>query len=263
MSALRELVETTRAAIERRAERVSSEELRCEAAARLRHDPVRPFRQALSGPGLTLIAEHKRRSPSAGLIREGLELEQVVSAYERGGAGALSVLTEESRFGGSLEDLRAARAASSLPILRKDFMIDSFQLHESLAAGADAVLLIVAALPAAELEALHAEARALGLDALVEVHDRSELEVAAACGATLIGINNRDLATLEVDVRRTFELLPHVPGGATVVAESGFSRREQLEELAAHGVGAVLIGEALMRAADVETACRELAGGPR
>jgi indole-3-glycerol phosphate synthase len=124
------------------------------------------------------------------------------------------------------------------------------------------VLLIVAALASEQLQELHGQARSLGLDALVEVHDRAELEVAAAAGATLIGINNRDLATLEVDTRRTFELLPHMPSGATVVAESGFTHREQLEQLAAHGVDAVLIGEALMRAADIETACRELAGHP-
>lgn len=260
MSALEELVETARAAVDRRAQQCSGEQLRRAAAERLRRDPVRPFRAALSAPGLTLIAEHKRRSPSAGPIREDLALEQVVRAYERGGAGALSILTEESRFGGSLEDLRSARAASGLPILRKDFVIDPFQLHESLAAGADAVLLIVAALAPEQLESLHAQARGLGLDALVEVHDRSELEVAAAAGATLIGVNNRDLSTLEVDVGRTFELVPHMPSGVTVVAESGFSSRQQLAQLGDHGIDAVLIGEALMRAPDIETMCRGLAG---
>jgi indole-3-glycerol phosphate synthase len=192
------------------------------------------------------------------VIRDGLPLEQVVSAYERGGAGALSILTEESAFGGSLADLQAARAATRLPILRKDFVIDRFQLHESVGQGADAVLLIVAALTLEQLTALHAEASSLGLDALVEVHDRSELEVAQAAGATLIGINNRDLATLEVDVERTFELLPHVPSGAAVVAESGFRRPDELKRLGGARVDAVLIGEALMRAPDIEAACREL-----
>jgi len=258
MSALDELIAMTRTAFEQRRRSTTDEELEHAKAERLRTDPIRPFRDALKAPGLTLIAEHKRRSPSAGVIRDGLPLEQVVSAYERGGAGALSILTEESRFGGSLADLRAARAATRLPILRKDFVIDSFQLHESLAAGSDAVLLIVAALTPEQLEALHEEATALGLDALVEVHDRDELEAACAAGATLIGINNRSLASLEVDVRRTFELLPHIPSGAAVVAESGFSRRQELERLARENVDAVLIGEALMRASDIEAACREL-----
>jgi indole-3-glycerol phosphate synthase len=258
MSALRDLIASTRAAVDQRRRSTSDAELERAQAERLRTDPIRPFKAALQASGLTLIAEHKRRSPSAGVIRDVLPLEQVVSAYERGGAGALSILTEESRFGGSLADLRAARAATRLPVLRKDFVIDPFQLHESLAAGADAVLLIVAALTAEQLDALHAETTALGLDALVEVHDRDELEAAGAAGATLIGINNRNLATLEVDVRRTFELLPHLPSGAAVVAESGFSRRAELEQLARERVDAVLIGEALMRAPDIEAACRTL-----
>jgi indole-3-glycerol phosphate synthase len=193
------------------------------------------------------------------VIREGLALEGVVQAYERGGAAALSILTEGPSFGGSLGDLSAARAASTLPILRKDFVVDSYQVYESLAAGADAILLIVAALPARELAELHELAGELGLAALVEVHDGGELEIAAAAGARLIGINNRDLATLEVDTRRTFELVPHVPSGATVIAESGFRRRSELEDLAGAGVHAVLVGEALMRSPDIEAACRALA----
>jgi indole-3-glycerol phosphate synthase len=192
------------------------------------------------------------------VIRADLQLEEVVGAYERGGAAALSVLTEGPSFGGSLDDLRAARAASALPILRKDFIIDAYQLHEAVAAGADAILLIVAALDRADLEALHETALSLGLAALVEVHDESELERAAALGARLIGINNRDLTTLRVDIRRTFELLPGVPDGATVVAESGLRSASDLSELEDAGVDAVLIGEALMRSADIEAACRAL-----
>jgi indole-3-glycerol phosphate synthase len=221
--------------------------------------PRRRFAEALRGPGLSLIAEHKRRSPSGGAIREDLALEDVVEAYERGGAAALSVLTEGPSFGGSLGDLSAARAASALPILRKDFVIDPYQVHESLLAGADAILLIVAALDSGELAELHGLATELGLAVLVEVHDAAELEIAAAAGARLIGINNRDLATLEVDTRRTFELVPRVPSGSTVVAESGLSRRSELEELADAGVHAVLVGEALMRSMDIEAACRALA----
>jgi indole-3-glycerol phosphate synthase len=258
MSELDRILESTRAAVESRRRAVNQRELERTAAQRLEGDPVRPFRAALQTPGLTLIAEHKRRSPSAGTIRDELSLTQVVQAYERGGAGALSVLTEPTRFGGSLDDLRSARSSSRLPILRKDFVVDPYQLYESLAAGADAILLIVAALTETELGKLRADAAALGLEVLVEVHDRAELEVACAAGAEVIGINNRDLATLDVDPRRTFELLPLVPPGTVVVSESGLRRREQLDELAQHGVDAVLVGEALMRSLDIEAACRAL-----
>jgi indole-3-glycerol phosphate synthase len=182
----------------------------------------------------------------------------VVQAYERGGAGALSVLTEPTRFGGSLDDLRTARSATRLPILRKDFVVDTYQVYESMAAGADAILLIVAALTEAELRRLRADAAAMGLEALVEVHNRSELEVACAAGAEVIGINNRNLATLEVDPRRTLELLPMVPPGTVIVSESGLHKREQLDEFAQHGLDAVLVGEALMRSLDIEAACRAL-----
>jgi indole-3-glycerol phosphate synthase len=221
---------------------------------------VRSFHEALARPGLAVIAEHKRRSPSAGAIREDLALEDVVCAYERGGAAALSILTEGPNFGGSLDDLRAARAATSLPILRKDFTVDPYQLHEALAAGADAVLLIVAALNEPELVELHDQARELGLAALVEVHDRRELEVAASIGAELIGINNRDLTTLRVDTRRTLELAPLVPEPSVTVAESGFQSAAELAALTEVGVDAVLVGEALMRSSDVEAACRTLTG---
>lgn len=256
MNALEPIIAATRAEIERRRERVPEPELRREAARRA--GDLRPFAQALEGPGLAVIAEHKRRSPSAGLIRGDLELNEVVGAYERGGAAALSVLTEGPSFGGSLDDLRAARAASSLPILRKDFVVDAYQLYEALAAGADAVLLIVAALAPGELARLAEIASSLGLAALVEVHDERELERASAAGARLIGINNRDLTTLQVDIGRTFELLPGVPAGATVVAESGLRSREDLAALDQAGVDAVLIGEALMRSSDIEAACRAL-----
>jgi indole-3-glycerol phosphate synthase len=224
-------------------------------------DPARRerFMGALRAPGVALIAEHKRRSPSAGRIREDLELEHVVRAYVAGGAAALSILTEEGSFGGSLEDLRRARAITTLPILRKDFVIDPHQLHEALEAGADAVLLIVAALADGELAELHAQAQRLGLAALVEVHDEAELERALALAPELVGINNRDLRTLEVDTTRALALRGRIPPGVSVVAESGYGDPEQLEELEAAGVDGVLIGERLMRAADVEAACRALA----
>jgi indole-3-glycerol phosphate synthase len=255
---LERIVARTRKGLGRRRKQVPPDELEGLAAARHARSDRRSLREALSRPGVGLIAEHKRRSPSAGLIRADLALTDVVGAYERGGAAALSVLTEEASFDGSLEDLRTARDAAGLPILRKDFIVDSYQVLEAYAAGADAILLIVAALSEPELAQLHARAQEFGLDALVEVHDARELERAAALGAELIGINNRDLTTLTVDRRRTFELLPAVPPRAVVVAESGYSRREQLAELLAAGVHGVLIGEALMRAADIEAACQEL-----
>jgi indole-3-glycerol phosphate synthase len=231
-----------------------------EQAAEERRGAMRAFAGALSRPGISVIAEHKRRSPSAGTIKDGLAIEAVVGAYERGGAAALSILTEGPNFGGSLDDLRAARDATSLPILRKDFVVDPYQVPEALAAGADALLLIVAALTPVELRTLHGEAQAWGLTALVEVHDERDLEAAVAVGAEVIGINNRDLTTLAVDTARTFELLPQVPASCVIVAESGFSKRSELDRLEGAGVDAVLIGEALMSAADIESAARELTG---
>ena len=221
----------------------------------------RPFNEALVRPGLSLIAEFKRRSPSAGsLAPEGVDVAAQVGAYERGGAAALSVLTDEPHFGGSLADLRAARAACGLPIIRKDFIVDPYQLYEAAVNGADAVLLIVAALGDEELRSLRQEARAIDLDCLVEVHDGEELERALEAGAEVIGINNRNLDDMSVDVSTTYELMPDVPAGKTVVAESGISSRDELEELDRVGVDAVLIGGALMAAADPEEKVRELTG---
>jgi len=251
-------VEATRDDVERRREIVPLAQL--EAALRDRPES-RPFQEALTRPGVSVIAEHKRRSPSVGPIREDMSVEEVVRAYERGGAAALSVLTEPSHFGGSLDDLHAARAATHLPVLRKDFIVDHYQLVESAAAGADAILLIVAALEPDALLELHREARSLDLDVLVEVHDEEQLEVALDVEAEVIGINNRDLDDFTVDIERTYELLSDVPAGKTVVSESGFSTREQLDDLDRVGVDAVLIGETLMRAPDIEAACRELTGG--
>ncbi|MEA2213545.1 MAG: indole-3-glycerol phosphate synthase [Solirubrobacteraceae bacterium] len=260
MNALDPILKRTRSAVARRRASVPLDEVQAAAAQRTARDPVRPLRPVLAGPGLAIIAEHKRRSPSAGLIRDDLELEDVVSAYERGGAAALSVLTEADSFGGSLDDLRRARAASSLPILRKDFIVDAYQVTEARAAGADVILLIVAALAPQELHELHAHARAEGLATLVEVHDAAELEIAVALEPEVIGINNRDLTTLEVDINRTLALRPQVPAGILVVAESGFRARAELDRVAAAGVDGVLVGEALMRAGDIEAACRDLAG---
>src|SRR4051812_59728 len=258
MSVLDRIVDSTREAVARRREAVPLSELEGRLAAP-RDD--RPFREALTRTGVSLIAEHKRRSPSAGEIRAGASVAEVVAAYERGGATALSILTEGPHFGGSLDDLREARAASVLPILRKDFIVDPYQVYETAAAGADAVLLIVAALHADDLAVLHREARGLDLDVLVEVHDEDELDCALeVVEADVIGINNRDLTDFSVDLDRTFELLSDVPAGKTVVSESGIHSRDQLDELERVGVDAVLVGEGLMRADDIEAAVRSLTG---
>lgn len=213
------------------------------------------------GPGepLRLIAEVKKASPSAGPIRAGDPL-FLARAMAGGGAAAISVLTEERFFGGSLEDLARVAAGVPVPVLRKDFLVDSYQLLEARAAGAAAALLVVALLTDGELATLLREAAALGLGALVEVHDALELERALAAGAAIVGINNRNLGTLAVDVETTYALRPRVPAGRVVVSESGQRARADLERLAAAGVDAVLIGEAIMRSEDVEGKVRELLG---
>jgi indole-3-glycerol phosphate synthase len=260
MSVLDRIVEDTRGEVKRRRKQVPLSELEALLETRAAAEGSRPFSEALTRPGVSVIAEHKRRSPSAGLIREGATVTDVVTAYERGGAAALSILTEPFHFGGSLDDLREARASVALPVLRKDFVVDAYQLYEAAAAGADAILLIVAALEPAELDSLLREAGALDLDALVEVHDERELEVALEVEADVLGINNRDLSDFSVDIERTYELLSDIPAGKTVVSESGFSTRDQLDELERVGIDAVLIGETLMRAPDIEAATRVLTG---
>jgi indole-3-glycerol phosphate synthase len=258
VNVLDRIVSSTLEDVARRRSSVPLSRLESEVAER---PEGRPFTEALLRPGISLIAEHKRRSPSAGDIRSGATVTEVVQSYERGGATALSILTEGPHFGGSLDDLREARAASVLPILRKDFIVDTYQVYESAAAGADAVLLIVAAVHADDLAVLNREARSLDLDVLVEVHDEAELECALeVVEADVIGINNRDLTDFSVDLDRTFELLSDVPAGKTVVSESGIHTRDQLDELERVGVDAVLVGEGLMRAPDIEAAVRALTG---
>jgi indole-3-glycerol phosphate synthase len=257
MTTLSEITEAVRADVERRKQSVSQAEL--ERAISTRPEG-RPFSEALATPGICLVAEFKRRSPSSGDLPRGRDsVGEMVRAYERGGASALSVLTDGPHFGGSLDDLREARDNSDLPILRKDFTLDPYQLYEAAAACADAVLLVVSTLKQDELADLYAEAQALDLDCVVEVHDGEELEAALEIDADVIGINNRNLADFSVDVARTFELLPDVPAGKTVVSESGINSHEQVEELERVGVDAVLVGELLMRSGDPEQACRDLA----
>ena len=253
MSWLEQLVAGAREDARRRSEEVPSEDLRTRLGTR---DGARPFNEALVRPGLSLIAEFKRRSPSGGEIRPGAGVAETVRAYERGGAAALSILTEERYFGGSLHDLRAAREASDLPILRKDFVVDPYQLYEAAANGADAVLLIVAALEPHELLSLAAGAAGLGLDALVEVHDERELAVAIDAGARLVGVNNRNLRTLDVDVDASARLIARMPRGIVAVSESGLRTSGDLVRLRALGYHAFLIGERFMTEPDPAEALR-------
>jgi indole-3-glycerol phosphate synthase len=258
MSVLEDILVSTRLELERHKHAHPETELRDLALAAGEGVAERSLREALNLPGIGVIAEFKRRSPSAGTLREDADLAEIARSYERGGAAALSVLTEGPNFDGSLEDLLIARAACALPLLRKDFIVDPYQLYEALLAGADAVLLIVAALAPSELQALRELAHGLGLEVLVEVHDATELHVALDAGADLIGINNRDLRDFSVDVERTFALLADIPAGVIVVSESGIGEPEQLARLHQAGVAAVLVGESLMRAPNPEETLRAL-----
>jgi indole-3-glycerol phosphate synthase len=256
---LERILSETRTELERRKRQLPLERLRAVALGDARTQAgERRFRDALDAQGIGVIAEFKRRSPSAGRLRDTPDLAEMVSAYERGGAIAVSILTEGPNFDGALEDLKSARAACDLPLLRKDFVVDPYQLYEAVLAGADAVLLIVAALAQAELASLHEAARAVGLDALVEVHDQEELNRALAVGAEIVGVNNRDLRDFSVEIERTEALMDEVPDGVTVVSESGIARAEQVRRLRERGVQAVLVGESLMRSPDPAAALREL-----
>jgi indole-3-glycerol phosphate synthase len=208
------------------------------------------FYDALAGTSrLNVIAECKRRSPSKGVLRSEYEPVAIATAYEKAGAAAISVLTEPTFFDGSLEHLTAVRAAVDLPLLRKDFIVSEYQLLEAKAAGADAVLLIVAALRPAELKVLHDHARRHGLDVLVEVHDATELSIAIDAGARIIGVNNRNLRTLAVDLHASDELIAQIPTEAIAVSESGLRTADDLRRLRALGYRAFLIGERFMTAA--------------
>ena len=217
------------------------------------HTP-RPFAAALPG----LIAELKRASPSAGPIRDPFDTPALAREYEQAGARCLSVLTETSEFRGSLADLHAARAATALPTLRKDFILDPWQLYESRLAGADCILLIMAALDPAEARDLTALARSLGLEILAESHDEAELEQALRCDTPLIGINNRNLKTLQTDLAMTERLAPLVPGGRIVISESGIRTAADIARLRTHGVRSFLVGESLLRQPDLTAATRAL-----
>ncbi|MEP7088608.1 MAG: indole-3-glycerol phosphate synthase TrpC [Nocardioidaceae bacterium] len=255
MSVLDEIIDGVRIDLAEREERLPLEALK-EAARRAPDalDPMPVFRS----PGVSVIAEVKRSSPSEGALAAITDPAALAVNYERGGAATISVLTERRRFGGSLEDLRAVRAAVSVPVLRKDFIVTSYQLWEARAAGADVALLIVAALTQNQLESLVDRAHSIGLTPLVEVNDEEEVDRALAAGATLVGVNARSLKTLEVD-RTTFSrLAPRIPDDVVRVAASGVRGPHDVFEYAKQGAHVVLVGETLVRGEDPRTAVADL-----
>jgi len=258
-SILDRIVETKRREVEALAP--ARTELRARAADA---GPPRGFAAALRAPGeVRLLAEVKRRSPSAGEIRPGADPVEVARAYQEGGAAAVSVLTDRDYFGGELEFLRAVRAAVALPALRKDFVIDPLQVWEARAAGADAVLLIVRILDDALMAELLGLAGELGMDALIEAHDAEELHRALEVGGTLVGINNRDLATFHTDLELSVRLAATAGPEVTLVAESGIRTAADVDRLGAAGVDAILVGESLMRQPDLRAAAAALVGRPK
>jgi len=259
MTILDEILEHKRQEVAAAKQRLSANSMA--ERARGCREAVRGFRDALEkGSGARIIAEIKRRSPSKGEIRAHFDPVACAESYAGAGAAAISVLTDERYFGGRLEFLEAVRSVVKIPLLRKDFVIDTYQIDEARVNGADAILLIVAALSRKELVQLRQHAASLGLDALVEVHDEEELETALGADADLIGINNRDLRSFETDLAVTERLAPRVPENSLVVAESGIFSHEEIRRLEAVGVHAFLVGESLMREADVGLALRRLRG---
>ncbi len=221
--------------------------------------PCRDFRRSLLQADTAIIAEIKKKSPSAGLLQQRFSPLRMARIYEQAGAAAISVLTDSAFFGGRLSHLRIVKAAVGLPFLRKDFILDPWQVVESRAAGADAVLLIAAVLKR-DLTAYRELAARLGMAALVEVHDRRDLEFAVAAGATLIGINNRNLRTFQTDLQTSADLAAEIPAGVTVVSESGIRSRSDIDRLRSAGIRAFLIGESLMRASHPAEKLKELVG---
>lgn len=260
MDFLKEIIAQKSARLARARETISLEELR-ERAHEARRDAAahRLYAALQDLERINIIAEFKRASPSKGLIRAGAQPAEIARSYEAGGAAAISVLTEGDRFQGSLEDLKAVREAVTLPLLRKDFIFDEFQVYETAAAGADALLLIVAALDDETLARLRRLTEdELGMDALIEVHTEEEMRRATGAGARLVGVNNRDLRTFKVSLDVSVELANFAESRLTLVSESGLKTNEDLEKLRALGFKAFLIGETLMRADQPEDALRAL-----
>ena len=262
MNLLNEIVERKRQRVEAAKDVVSFDQMFAKAAkTRFRATPHALLNALLGSEGINVIAEFKRRSPSKGIIRAGADPVRIAQSYKAGGAKAISVLTEEDYFDGSLEDLRTVRKAVDLPVLRKDFIIDEYQLYEAAAVEADAVLLIVGALDDASLLQFRKLAEEeLGMDALVEVHNETELKRATACGAKLVGVNNRDLRTFEVSLETSLELSAAAHPDAVLVSESGLQSAADLRQLRDVGYRGLLIGELLMRAERPDEALKSLMG---
>ena len=245
--------------IGKKRERVAAAKERVPLGEPRRRETPHALRAALRSEGINVIAEFKRRSPSKGVIRADANLSQIVKSYEAGGAIGISVLTEEDYFDGSLDDLKTVKTTVALPVLRKDFVFDEYQVYESAAAGADAILLIVAALDDETLLRLMRVAEEeLGMDALVEVHSSEEMKRAVASGATLIGVNNRDLRTFEVSLETSLSLARQAPSDALLISESGLRGPDDLRRLREAGYHGFLIGETLMRADNPQQALRNL-----
>jgi indole-3-glycerol phosphate synthase len=257
---LTEIISLKRARLEKAKRALSVEDLRAQADDARRGAQHHAFRDALNNDSrINVIAEFKRASPSKGMIRADVEAPEIACSYEAGGAAAISVLTEEDRFQGSLDDLRAVRALVKIPVLRKDFIFDEYQLYESAAAGADALLLIVAALDDEKLDRLRRITEdELHMDALVEVHTKDEMHRAVSGGATLIGVNNRDLHSFKVSIEVSVQLAQNAPMGSLLISESGLSSSDDLRRLHALGYQGFLIGETLMRSARPDMALRAL-----
>ena len=259
MSFLDEIVATKRRHVDAAKQAGSLEEIRERAIELRAGGSSHRLSAALARDGLNIIAEFKRKSPSKGVIRANVDPRTVASSYESGGAVAISVLTEEDYFAGSLSDLREVKSSVTLPVLRKDFLFDEFQIYESAVAGADALLLIVAALDDESLRSLRRlTEEELGMDALVEVHDAAEMERAVRTGAKLIGVNNRNLHTFEVSISTSLELAKLAPSGCLLISESGLKSRDDMVQLRNAGYSGFLIGESLMRAENPELTLREL-----
>lgn len=257
---LDKIFEAKLARVEEAKQRIPAGEMRLAGVQmRSQYDPHR-LRAALSRNAINIIAEFKRASPSKGVINDSVDVEKTAATYQAGGAAAISVLTEEDFFKGSLRDIREAKLGTSLPVLRKDFIFDEYQIYEAAAAGADAILLIAAMLEDDVLQKLFDIAEnEFGMDALVEVHNAQELKRSANIGASLIGVNNRDLHSFNVSLNVSRELISYKPPGVLMIAESGITSRDEIIELRSLGFDGFLVGEMLMRSGDPETELRELA----
>jgi indole-3-glycerol phosphate synthase len=258
---LQRIVEAKRQEVERQRNEVSERQME---ARLVEAPPVRDFRAALEyGPGLGIIAEVKKASPSAGVLRADFDPVAIASIYQANGASAISVLTDEPFFQGHLSFLSVIRAAVALPVLRKDFILDRYQVVQARVAGADAVLLIAEILGPEELPALLAQIHDLGMQALVEIYERDNLQRVLQAGAKIVGVNNRNLRTFVTSLDHTLELARDVPPDCCLVSESGIRTHDDVKRLEAAGVKAILVGETLMRAPDIGQKLRELRGDPR